>query len=120
MTDRQSTDYVAMGKDMGLEGKELAKFVKEQFEAEKLIQEQKRKEQLEDARHQEQLEIDERRHQEQSEERQREAEERQRGAEAQRQHELEMARLRLEHGETDSSRERLTSSSSGSSDRRIP
>ena len=33
MTGRQSTDYVAMGKDMGLEGKELAKFVKEQMEA---------------------------------------------------------------------------------------
>ena len=48
MTDRQSTEYVAMGKDMGLEGKELAKFVKEQLEAERLIEEQRRKEQLED------------------------------------------------------------------------
>ena len=49
-----------------------------------------------------------------------EAEERRHEAKSQRQHELEMARLKLEHGETDSSRERLTSSSSGSSDRRIP
>ena len=88
MTDRQSTDYIAMGKDMGLEGKELAKFVKEQLEAERLTQEQRRKEKLEDERRKEHLEIDERRHRE-------EAEERQRGAEAQRQHELEMARLRL-------------------------
>ena len=31
-----------------------------------------------------------------------------------------MVKLRLEHGETDSSRERLTSTCSGSSDRRIP
>ena len=46
MTDRQSTDYVAMGKDMGLEGKELDKFVKKQMEAEWLIQEQRGKEQL--------------------------------------------------------------------------
>ena len=92
MTGRQSTDYVAMGKDMGLEGKELDKFVKEQMEAERLIQEQRGKEQLEDERRKEQLEADERRHQE-------EAEEKQRGAEAQRQHELEMIRLRLKHGE---------------------
>ena len=75
MTERQSTDYVAMGKDMRLESKELAKFIKEQLDAERLILEQRRNEKLE---------IDKWHHQEKAEERQCAAEERQHGAKAQR------------------------------------